>query len=198
MKIRFLSAAAVCAAGALILTGCDSKVGTAAVVDGNKISESNVASYLTPNATPLQGADGSSTAPRTFVLQYLIQIKVFEQMLKNAGKPASDDELDAAKATVLQGTTEDALVAQVAKVGLDASFEKVFLRSQELKAVIQTKLGADAANAAVLPAEKSIKVNPRYGAWDAKTISLTDLSRSQLPSFLTIDASLPGDTPPAQ
>ena len=42
VKIRFLTVAGgVCRSARLALTGCDSKVGTAAVVNGHKISESD-------------------------------------------------------------------------------------------------------------------------------------------------------------
>ena len=203
VKIRFLTVAGMCAAGALALTGCDSKIGTAAEVNGQKISESSVSGYLTPTAKPLQTSTGTSVAPRTFVLQYLIRSKVFERALVSKGVNVSDQLLDGVKTTALAGGTEDALVTQVTSVNLSTTFEKQVLRYQELYTLVGTtfnaaKDGGVAANAALANASGGIVVNPRYGSWDAKTISLTDLSKAQVPSFIDFDNPLPGDTPPAQ
>lgn len=207
MKIRFLSAAAVVTAGALVLTGCDSKVGTAAVVNGHKISESTVSGYLTPTAQPLQGQNGSSTAPRTFVLQYLIRTQIFERVLttklKTKNQTLTDALLDGAKTAALSGASEDALTKQITSVGLSSSFEPQVLRYQELYTLIGTEFdvtttaGQNAANAALAGSNDKVVVNPRYGAWDAKTITLADLSQAQLPSFLKFDTALPGDAPAA-
>ena len=203
VKIRFLTVAGVCAVGALVLTGCDSKVGTAAVVNGHKISETSVNNYLTPAAKPLQSQTGASVAPRTFVLQYLIRNQVFIRALGYAKVDVTDDLLDGSKAAALSGSTEADLTKQVTGVGLDSTFEPVALRYQELLSLVGTtyKANADqgkAANAALAKAAGDIVINPRYGSWDASTISLTDLSKTQLPSFLQFDNALPGDAPPAQ
>lgn len=199
MKIRFLAVAGVCALGAVTLAGCDSKVGTAAVVNGHKISESTLANYVTPAAKPLQSSDGtSSVAPRTFVLQYLIRSQIFERVLNSNNDPVTSDLLDSARTQALAGGSEADLVKQVTGVGLSSSFEKEVLRYQELYTLIGSKLGADKANAALAKSSDKIVVNPRYGSWNSKTISLTDLSKAQLPSFLHFDNALPGDPPPAQ
>ncbi|HEX2905119.1 MAG TPA: hypothetical protein VHO01_16830 [Jatrophihabitans sp.] len=202
MKIRVLAIA--CTAGALLLTGCQTKVGTAAIVNGDKISESTLAGYLTPDAKPLQSSNGTgSIAPRTFVLQYLIRSKIFERVLSSNGFPVTDALLNTAKSQALSGSTEDDLTKQVTAIGLSPSFEPVALRYDELYNLIGTKFDAGSdngarANAALTKTTSDIKVNPRYGSWDAKTLSLADLSKAQLPSFLQFDTTLPGDAPPSQ
>jgi hypothetical protein len=198
VKLRYFAAVGACAVAALGLTGCDSKVGTAAEVNGSKISESSLSGYLTPKAQALQGSDGtSSVAPRTVVLQYLIRNKIFESILAKHGTPATDQALDSTKSAVLQGGSEDQLVQQITGVGLSKTFEPVVLRNQELIKYIGTKFSEADANAALANAKASVVVNPRYGTWNNQTLEISDLSKKQLPSFLTYDGNLPGDPAPS-
>ena len=172
-------------------------------MNGHKISETSVNNYLTPAAKPLQSQTGASVAPRTFVLQYLIRNQVFARALDDAHVTVTDQLLEGTKTAALSGGTEADLTKQVTGVGLDSTFEPEALRYQELLSLVGTTYKADAdqgkaANAALAKASGHIVVNPRYGSWDVSTISLSDLSRTQLPSFLQFDNSLPGDAAPAQ
>ena len=50
--VKPISLVAVAAVAVLGLTGCDSKIGTAAVVGGHRVSDSDVSQYLTVKAKP--------------------------------------------------------------------------------------------------------------------------------------------------
>ena len=66
--MRFRRVAAVVAAAAIVplvasaLSGCDTKVGTAGVVSGDRISEATVSSYVTPKAQSVQLNNGQTIA----------------------------------------------------------------------------------------------------------------------------------------
>lgn len=192
---RSLAVLVILALGCLTLTGCDSKAGTAAVVNGQKISENDLSSYLTPGAPPIPSGNGTTSTPaRTFVLRLLIQTKVFPLLLVAGGTPASDGVLDASKASILQGSTEQNLTDQITKSGLKAKFEPVYLRYLELSRYLQDKLTDPKKQQSALAAVKdAVSISPRYGSWDPIGLSLVDLGKKQLPSMLSFDGTLPGD-----
>lgn len=197
MKIRSLAVLPLLAIACLSLTGCDSKAGTAAVVNGTKISESDLASYLTPDAKPIASSDGtSSISPRTFVLQYLISNEIFGLLLAGVGSPVTEAQLAAEHGAALAGGTEADLLKQIADVGLQPKFESVVLRNRELLSVIRNnkKLSSDALVTPELAKVKdAVSVNPRFGSWDPTAIAMVELGKKQLPSMLTLDTTLPGD-----
>lgn len=199
MKVRSIKARAVIAlpvvaVAVLGLSACDTKVGAAAVVNGQRVSEQTLNKYLTPNAQPIPGSTGGSTPARQFVLTALVRIQVFQRLLDVTGGQPSNTDLAAAKATLLQGGSEQELTQSVAKTGLDASFAQAYLRQLELLAVLQTrfKSNSDVA-AAEQKADLHVSISPRYGTWDATALSLVGLSKKQLAPLLTLDGPLPGD-----
>lgn len=207
MKIRSLAVLPALALGCLALTGCDSKVGAAAVVGGTKITESQLQGYLTPSAKPITATDStgavtSSTPARTFVLGMLLQNEIYPKLLAAGGASVTDAKLQAAKVAILQGHTEQELTQLITQSGLKANFEPVYLRNYELSSLIQTELTTAQQKQNALNGIKKyqVHVSPRYGSWDASSSSLVDLGKKQLPSMLAFDGTLPGDvtTPPAQ
>jgi hypothetical protein len=198
VKIRVLSVLGVCLLGATTLTACDSKVGTAAVVGGNKISESQIQDYLTPQAQPIPVAQGITVQPRTFVIETAIASKIFDRLLAEHGGPPSQQQLDEATATVLTGTTQGQLTDQVVKAGLTAKFAQVYLHYEALSSLVGDAFNKDTTKAAAAANTIPVVVNPRYGAWNSANFSLTDLSKAQLPSFITYNGNFPGDPQPTQ
>jgi hypothetical protein len=197
VRIRSLAVLTALALGCLGLTGCDSKAGTVAVVNGSRISESELSSYLTPNAKPISAtnSDGSSTSipARVFVLQYLIRNQLFPLLLARTGSPATESQLQAGRAGALGGD-EQSLLNQISAVGLKPKFEEVLLRDRELGDLVTKKLTTQQQVTDALAKIKNlVSVNPRFGSWDEATLSLTDLSKKQLPSVLSFDGTLPGD-----
>jgi hypothetical protein len=200
-KLRSLAVLPVLTLGSLALAGCDSKAGTAAVVNGQRISEKNLSSYVSANAQPIQSSDGSSSVPaKNFVLQYLIRNQVLPMVLSAGGASVTDAQLDATKAGILQGSPEQALTDQITKLGLSARFEPVVMRNRELLTVLQAKLTTDKQiTDALAKVKDAVSISPRYGSWDTASLSVVDLGKKELPSMLSFEGTLPGDVKlPAQ
>ncbi len=201
MRTRWLAAATLCALSALTLTGCNSKIGTAAVVNGSKISESDVSRYLDP------AADDASQA-RSTALQYQIEQKVLLAALRNKNAVPADADLakqhDQALSGLFNGQLSgdqatNALQTVLKQNGLKASFGEVIIRTVELEQSYLTAIHADQAQQAVADIVKQkipVSVNPRYGSWNTSTFSFTGLGNKQLPSVVTLGSTLPGDAQP--
>jgi hypothetical protein len=197
VKLRTIAALAALALAGLGLTGCDSKAGTVAVVNGSRISESQLSGYLAPNAQPITAttSDGStiSVPARVFVLQYLIRNQVFPLLLERTGTPVNENQLSADRAAAIGGD-EANLQKQIAAVGLKPKFEEVLLRDRELADLVGKKLTTQQQiTDAVAKIKDVVTVNPRFGSWDQASLSIVDLSKKQLPSMLSFDGTLPGD-----
>lgn len=194
-KLRSLAVLPVLTLSCLGLVGCDSKAGTAAVVNGHRISDKQLSRYAPASAQPIQSGDGSTSTPaRNFVLQFLVRNEVFPMLLAAAGGSVTEAQLDASKASVLQGVTEQQLTDQITHAGLSPSFEPVLLRNRELLSVVQSKLTTDKqVNDALAKVKDKVSINPRYGSWDLASLSLRGLGKKQLPSVLSFDKTLPGD-----
>jgi hypothetical protein len=198
VRIRWLAAASLCALGALILTGCNSKIGTAAVVDGNKISESDVSRYLDPAASDVGQARG-------LALQYQIREKLFTAALQNKHAMPGDADLrklhDQAVSNLLgqqlSGAQADqTLRSTMSQNGLKPSFAEELTRSFELELTYAKAIKANQESqvAADLVKQKiPVTVNPRYGSWDTSTFGFTGLGNKQLPPVVSLGTTLPGD-----
>ncbi len=198
MRMRWLAAAAVCALGALCLTGCDSKIGTAAVVSGSKISESDVSRYLDP------AADNVSQA-RDLSLEYQIREQLFTVALRTKHALPSDGDLaklhDQAVSNLLgqqlSGDQADqALRSTMKQNGLKDDFADKLVRAFELELTYARATNAQQESqvAADLAKQKiPVSVNPRYGSWDTSTFAFTGLGKKQLPPVVSLGSPLPGD-----
>ena len=183
------------------LTGCESKTGAAAVIDGARISDTRVNDYLTPDAQPIPGSQGQSTPARLFVLRVLVRNVVVPRLFDVTGGRPSAQELSRAKDQLLQGITEQQLTNQLSQVGLATSFSRPYLEGQVMLSFLQGRIASQAQlDAAVQKADLKVSISPRYGAWNPAALSVSDLSAKQLPSAVTFDGKLPGDVqaPPSQ
>jgi hypothetical protein len=198
--VRFRRIAA-CAAAALALCGlaaCGTKAGAAAFVGGTRISDADVNQYLTVQATPYSNGQGQEIRPRVVVLQTLILQELLQQALAKSGGPATDSELAQVRDSVLQGATEEQLTSQITKSNFDASFEPVYLRTQELFAVLGERAHATSADEVIAAVNKhniGVQVSPRYGTWDSKQFGLQgDALAPGLSAVLTTGST--GSAPP--
>ncbi|MEO6703906.1 MAG: hypothetical protein ABI140_21480 [Jatrophihabitantaceae bacterium] len=198
MKIRSLLVLPVLALGCLGLTGCDSKVGTAAVVGNQRISESDVSRYLGPTQTDA----GTS---RALSLEWQIREKLFLAAFAKAGGTPTDRELaalhDTAVSSVIgqqaSGSAGDqTLQGLVSSSGLKPTFAATVIRAFELEIAYAKKINAtqEAAVLADLVKQKiGVSVNPRFGSWNTATFAFASLGKKQLPGPLTLNATLPAD-----
>ena len=179
---------ALCAVAGL--SACTTKVGSAAVVGGQRISERDVARET------LTTAPNSSTA-RSVVLEYLVKQKLFEQVDARVGVSLSDVELSAIQTQALRALLNATLPAGpagvnelatlLARQGISRSFAKVFLRSLELEYASNAKLNATSLTdlqAKVRALNIPVSVAPRYGSWDP---TVQDLQAPKKPSFLKLN-----------
>ncbi len=184
-KIGAFGVAVLALAG---LSACETKAGAAAVVDGNRINQSDVNKYVDPAFT-LPTPSGTSQAqepPRIIVLNTIIEDRLMTALLKSKNAMPSDAELhalhDEAFAVQLNiqqtGTqADDALRGALDHSGLRPGFADVFVRGLELKQAVIDKIQArqqsDIADA-VKKLDIPVSVNGRYGSWSAKDASLVD------------------------
>jgi hypothetical protein len=194
-KLRSLAVLPVLALSCLGLVACDSKAGTAAVVDGHRITEKDLSRYVPASTQPIPTGDGSTSTPaKNFVLQYLVRNEVFPILLAATGSPVTEAQLEKGKAEALGGGNEAELTRQITQAGLSARFEPVLLRNRELLNLVRAKLTTDKQIADALAKVKDkVSISPRYGSWDLNSLSVVNLGKKQLPSVLSFDKTLPGD-----
>jgi hypothetical protein len=205
VRIRQLAIVAVATAvGALGLTACTSKVGAAAIVNGDRISDNTVSRYVKaggadPTAVQQAAAQGNELAPRAIVINTLVQNAVFTRALSaTAGGLPSDATLasyhDDAVTNLAQGTpgTFDSQIdAQLPTDGLEPSFRPVFVRSLELEwaLVLRSKATQPSQLAAYVNKNKiSVQVSAKYGAWDPTSLTIGAPSTG-IPSFVKVPSA---------
>lgn len=213
MKLRHpFAALAALALAVAALTGCQSNVGAAAHVDSRTISAAAVDDQLaTLSADDLAklGKDGATMTilGRNVVVTWLVRDALFERVWDLRGGQPSKAQMDAVHDRAIQflfnSTTaetgvagDEAVRTALGGVGVKGDFGATMVRAASLELVL-----ADAINSSteadvvklVDDSGVSVRINPRYGSWDASTLSL---GATKLPSYL-IDPSAPKTTAPA-
>lgn len=201
MRRRFLITALAATLAVAGLAGCRTNVGVAARVDGHRISESDVNGYLTPGGVDKAVADeatsqgGQISAPRSQVLQVLIQEQLFRKLLAKRGIRPTQSDLakvhDEAAAAVLRtdlrgAALDAALDKRLPAFGIKKSFRPLLLRTQAMEYLF-VKAAGNQAQAELTKAHVPVSVSPRYGAWDPKTLQLGN--DPVLPSFVSPQAA---------
>lgn len=193
MKLRRTSAVLIGAALAVTgLGGCKTNVGTAAVIDGHRITESDVNRYLTADARPVSQQDPASGAtvqvsPRSFVVSELINEQLGVKILQAI--PSSRDitaaQLEAKLHDDLAGKSETQVAEQLGLHGYTTAFYHVILRVQEISGVLRNAQanGVD-VSAAFAKISFPVSVSPRYGRWNAKELRFS--SGATTPGYLDV------------
>jgi hypothetical protein len=201
-----LSVVAVAALAAAGLSACRSNVGVAAVIDGHRVTESDVADYLTADAKPVQlnaqqGAP-QSVAPRVYVLNTLIDDQLFAKLLAAtpSGMPGAADIAQVTQQS-LQGHGVAEVATQNGLGGFTSEFQQRWVRVQVLGQIINSEVqqGLD-VRAIVAKLHFPVRVNPRYGEWSAANFQLSTAPDAGLPDFLaprSSDTPAPSATPAA-
>ena len=204
MSVRRVLVALGAVLALLSLSACQPKVGTAAYVGDHRITEDTVNSSvrgLTEQEAAAANVDVKSQVGgvRALVLQYMIRVQLMDRALDANGGPATNEELEAKHDDALSqifgsstgptGSDGDAaLVQAVVAIGADASFAKTILQSWQKELVLADRSGAASdTDIATLITKLGIKlkVNPRYGTWDAVQLTLTN---DQLPDYLDLSS----------
>lgn len=190
MRVRYLGAAAAAVLALGGLAGCKTNVGQAAVIDGHRISESDISKYITPKAQPVVEQDQSTGrsiqfSPRTWVLNTLINQQLGFQLL--AAIPAvssiTSAQLDSQLHNDLAGRTATQVAEKTGLHGFTEDFYKIYLRVKELILVVQQQ-PQSAVQQAFGKLHFSVSVSPRYGSWDGTNLILSP--GAKLPSYLDV------------
>ena len=105
MRLRRTLTVAVLAAIAVSgLSACQNKVGVAASVAGERLSDSQLSTYVKPGAAPYADQSGTGTVvPKVYAVQNWMEDRLFVRAVANKGGPATKAELLSARAAVLAG-----------------------------------------------------------------------------------------------
>jgi hypothetical protein len=196
--VRFRRTAAAVAAlvASAGLAGCRTNVGTAAVVNGHRITETDVNDYLTPDAQPVreQTSTGSiiSVAPRSFVLSQLVEEQLWFAIITNlpAYRHFTTAQLDARLAADYGNKTPKSVAEGYGLRGYSTAFYQIVLRVLELGKLLQAEVqsGRDLTKI-VRTLHFPVSVNPRYGTWDQAGLRFD--ATPALPSYLSLAPGQP-------
>ncbi len=192
MKLRSISRPASLVrlglAGAAIValpltTGCQTRLGLAASVGDSTIDTSQLTAVTSRSAAALKASGttvpaGQQADLQRGVLNLLVRDALLEQIGKSRGVSASASELAAERAAEAKAAGGDkALITQSEQGGVSATDLDVVVREKLLITKLQTKFGATDstafAKALTTAAQKiNVRINPRFGKWDAKTLTI--------------------------
>lgn len=177
------------------LAGCKTNVGTAAVVDGHRITETDVNQYLTANAQPIAQQDpntGATTevSPRSFVVSTLINERLGFDLLKviPSISGTTEGQLDAQLQADLQGKTPGQVAEQIGLHGYTEDFAKLYLRVRELIILVQQQ-PQTVRQDAFQKVHFDASVSPRYGTWDNKQFTFD--AGARVPGYLDPQSAAP-------
>ena len=190
---RTLGLLAVASGAVLSLAACEVKPGAAAFVGDERITEAEVAGYVTPTATASPDTSGQSLTPRAQVVSTLVSTSVFRAYLgKQGGVPdaaALAASRDAAFTTVTGQAAPnlDTFRKNLEGIGFAARFIDVYVTQVELEyEAIQRSKATSLAELvkAVSASSPAPKVSPRYGSWQASSLALA--GSTSTPAYLTL------------
>lgn len=194
MRVRYLGAAAAAVLALAGLAGCKSNVGQAAVINGQRISESDVSQYLTPDAQPVneQDQNGASVqvSPRSFVLSQLINEQLGFAILHAvpAVSSVTPQQIDSQLHNDLNGKSPRQVAESLGLHGYTDAFYHIVLRVQEISSVLRQQSGT-AVNKAISTIHFRVSVSPRYGRWDNKQLRFT--AGGTVPGYLDVKSGTP-------
>jgi outer membrane murein-binding lipoprotein Lpp len=185
VKLRVLGAVLV---GVLVLAGCNSNVGVAGRVGTDKISESQLSGYVTPSASVQRQATANGVQefdPKPLMLSYLMEQSLLRQALAAKGGQPVGQELSGARDSVVEqyGSEQD-LTNQITAAGLTPSAAQLVITVETLGAVLRSRLGGQAPVDFINGMHVPIYVNPRFGSWDPRSLSVD--AQGGRPSFLQL------------
>lgn len=180
------------AASAFVVSGCSAQDGAAAVVDGQAISQRDLASVVHESEQTVlqkQVADSSSSAITTQAITWLVRAALLDKVAVAEGINVTPADVDALIVDAEKQLGRGELEARLAASGVPPTRINQYARSFVIQQKLSTKVGDNAqalTDLIVKYTEKyGVEVSPRYGTWDANTGSLgpsrDDLSRLEGP-----------------
>ena len=185
---RFRSVVRLGLAGAILValpltTACQNRIGLAASVGSRQLETSELTSVTDRSAAALSStgttvpADQEATLQRG-VLNLLVREALLDEIAKAQNISVSDAEVASERSTEAKAAGgEKALITQSEQGGVSAQDLDLVVREKVLINKLQAKFGSSDqtafANALTAAAAKiHVRVNPRFGSWDTKTLSI--------------------------
>jgi hypothetical protein len=205
--LSLVAAAVVATVG---LTGCQTKVGLAASVNGTDLTDSDLSGYVQPGAQPFQTNDGTTIVQKTFALQTWLVAQNYAAAIEANGGRATAAEDSAARALELGGHQISEVQAQftrspyrfTAKMGDLQLFQltrEIILTQrllgngasaqQAVAALQSSRITSTRLHQVIEKAAPQVTVSPRYGTWSSANLALQSQPRDGLPTFVRL-----GDT----
>jgi hypothetical protein len=194
VRVRTLGAAAAAVLALAGLAGCRTNIGTAAVIDGHKVTESDVSHYLTPNAQPVSEQDQTGTSqqisPRSFVVSQLINERLGFAILQAvpAVSNVTPAQIDSQLQSDLAGKTPREVAESLGLHGYTDDFYQIVLRVQEISGVLRQQ-DSTAVQKAISTIHFPVTVAPRFGRWDGKQLRFS--SGATVPGYLDLKSGAP-------
>ncbi len=201
VRTRALTAAAAALLAAGALSACRSNIGTAAVVDGQRITDTQVAHYVTPKAQPVP-LDKSSIGPRAFVVQILVTNAVLKKLVAKApGGGPSGTQVKALERRGLGGKSAKVFTESQGVKGYTTAFDRQVVDFLAYRSVLNTlqQQGVDVGTL-IKKTKVPVQVSSRYGTWNPDQLALDTSAGAGLPGFVSLQpgsgAAAPASTPP--
>jgi hypothetical protein len=205
---RLLSLVAAAVVVTVGLTGCQTKIGQAASVNGTDLTDSDLSSYVQPGAVPFKTSSGATIVQKTFALQSWLLAQNYAAAIEANGGRATPAEDAAARAVELGTHQISEVEAQFTPYGFTAKMGDLQLFELTRQVILTQRLlgnGASARQAVaalqssritstrlhqvIQKAAPKVSVSPRYGTWSSANLALQSQPRDGLPTFVRL-----GDT----
>jgi hypothetical protein len=221
VRLRALAVTTALALAATGLSACTSKIGQAATYDGHRLSASDVSGYVKNGTKPYADQQSGTTVdPLSNVVATWLQDRIISEAYanRNHGEAPSTTDVRAALAGLSQGIGSDAasyFKTTYDKLGYTPRYSALVLNQQELVILLAHTFEPKVSDAQLLSDLQSsqalnnqlvaaignvhakISVAGRYGAWDAKGLTLSTVPSAGLPSFVTIGSDAQAAAAPA-
>jgi hypothetical protein len=179
------------------ITGCSTRGGAAAVIDGQRISESEVAAIVTESQTTLRElgiTEVSLAALPSAVVTWLLRARILDRIAQEEGLEITDGEVDEVVSQAEQDLGREELQGRLAAAGVPPTRIREYARSFVVQNKITQQVNGDEQAVTQLLVDYSrdfgVEVSPRYGAWDAASGALVaspdELSRPEGPGTAAI------------
>lgn len=211
---RTLTAAALAVVAATGLSACQSKVGLAASVGAQRLTDADLSGYVQPGTVPYTDQNTNSTVvPKVYALQNWIQGKLFASAVAHKGGAATSGELGRARTAELGNQTIGQAEAFYDRLGYTKKFADLIVDQtavlvvlveriapgitpeQAISALQSGQAGAELVKA-ITAAKTKVVVSSRYGSWDAKRVSLASTAGVGAPSFIRYGTGTASATAP--
>ena len=184
MRTRLRLAATV-VAGLLVLTGCGSQSGNAAIVGDQVISEREFSAVVAESIEIVEQVDGDTTATTLGALTWLVRALLMDAIAADNNIVVTDAEVDQILDEAVAQVGVEELAVGLAQQGIPPSrqeqYARSFLLQNKISAILQDDSNAFTQAIVAYSQDLGIEVSPRFGSWDVASASVVsgpdDLSR---------------------